>query len=166
MALVDAPHVPLRDVHLRGGLRSLVLVIATMRMVLSIALVTTYFQSWHRVWTAADAVIDQTGWSRHRDPVPVLLAVVVSILAFRLFVKPTLSRGMISAAASAACAVGIFWTTLGGVQAGSRVEPQIGGVIFGASFVLLALTGVADLVFHPILYIWSRRAQAPEAPTS
>jgi hypothetical protein len=38
-----------------------------------------------------------------------------------------------------------------------RVEPHLPQAIFGMAFILLALTAAADLMFHPIIYIWARR---------
>jgi hypothetical protein len=49
MALIEAPTLPLRDVQLRGGMLGLVRFLATARMLAAMALMVTYFQTWHEV---------------------------------------------------------------------------------------------------------------------
>lgn len=205
MALVDAPHAPLRDVRLHGGLLGLVRVVSTFRMLAAMALAVTYFQTWHVVHEtevdpsppvaqvapaaasgaasagpdvgpavdAAPSVLAPrretgrtttcTGFGHHaHSVVPPLLASLIFAIALYLFLRPSLSAGMISAASSVGLAYAIFRATFDPFRHMlDRVEPKPGQALFGMAFVLLALTAVADLGFHPILYMWARRDQAP-----
>lgn len=50
MALIEAPSKPLRDVRLPGPMAGLVRIIATARMLAAMAMIVTYFQTWHVVY--------------------------------------------------------------------------------------------------------------------
>ncbi len=206
MALVEAPHAPLRDVRLDGGLLGLVRVLASFRVLAAMALAITYFQTWHAVretevdrakvaeiaqaahsaaelghgsvddGPAVDSAPDLppprretgkvttcTGFGHHgHSVIPPLLAALIFAGAASLFLRPTLSKGMISAASTVLLAFAIFRATFDPVgHADAIVQPQAAQALFGMAFVILALTAVADLGFHPILYMWARREQAP-----
>jgi hypothetical protein len=184
MALIEAPSIPLRDVRLHGGMLGFVRFIATARMLAAMALMITYFQTWHVVYEVqqpqialstepapANAATDQravetgkttvcTGYSHydHKLYAPALAALVFA-LGYLLFSKPSLSTGMLSAAGTMLISFLIFRATFDLKHMFDRVEPHLPQALFGMAFIVLALTAAADLMFHPIVYIWARRDQ-------
>jgi hypothetical protein len=183
MALIEAPSIPLRDVRLQGGMLVFVRFVAALRMLAAMALMVTYFQTWHVVYEvrqpsiaiatepSSTAATDQaavetgkvttcTGYSHydHKLWAPALAAAIFAI-AYLLYSKPTLSSGMLSAGATMLASFLIFRVTFDMKHMFDRVEPHLPQALFGMAFIILALTAAADLMFHPIIYIWARRSQ-------
>ncbi|MGZ3453949.1 MAG: hypothetical protein ACXVEF_30365 [Polyangiales bacterium] len=180
MAFIEAPSIPLRDVRLHGGMLGFVRFIATARMLAAMALMVTYFQTWHVVYevrqpeqpvTTEQAATDQraietgkstvcTGYSHydHKLVAPALAALIFA-LGYLLFSKPSLSSGMISAAGTMLLSFLIFRSTFDMKHMFDRIEPHLPQALFGMAFIVLALSAAADLMFHPIIYVWARRDQ-------
>lgn len=180
MAFIEAPSIPLRDVRLAGGMLAFVRFIAVARMLAAMALMVTYFQTWHVVYevrqpsiglttTEPNAATDQaavetgkvttcTGYSHydHKLWAPGLGAIIFA-LGYFLYAKPSLSSGMLSAAGTMLMSFLIFRATFDMRHMFDRVEPHLPQALFGMAFIILALTAAADLMFHPIIYIWARR---------
>lgn len=155
MALIADPPKPLRDVHLSGPLLAMARLAGVLRILCGIALATTYFQVWqiraHVPWTGIQVA--------HGSPVPVIAAAAIAGLGLLLLHAPSLARGMLSAAGTVALALLIYRfthnTSSEPIEAITRAQ-----VLFGFAFIVLTFTGFADLIFHPILYMWQRRADA------
>ncbi|MBI2389390.1 MAG: hypothetical protein HYV09_07315 [Deltaproteobacteria bacterium] len=155
MALIAAPDRPLRDVHLKGVLLSLVRLIGVLRVTAGVVLVATYLQTWQ-----IQAGVPRSGLQLAAgSPLPVVFAGTVAGLGWWLMRAPSLARGMLSAAGSVVCALAVFFFTRN--QSAAPVGDAVlrpAQVVFGFTFILLTFFGFADLVFQPILYMWQRRA--------
>jgi len=169
MALIEAPSIPLRDVKLQGGMLGLVRFIATARMLAAMALMVTYFQTWHVVYevvppaiaaateqVASDERLIETGRTTtctgfshydHKLVAPALAALVFA-LGYLLFSKPSLSTGMLSAAGTMLLSFLIFRATFDLRHGMNRVEPHLPQAVFGMAFIVLALTAAASLIIR------------------
>lgn len=157
MPLIADPPKPLRDVHLVGPLLGMARIVGVLRFVGGIALATTYF----RVWQVISGV-PWTGYQMsHRSPLPVVFAAAISGLGLYLLRAPSLARGMLSAAGTIVFALLIAKFTHNSSTAPiTEIQgPMAAQVIFGFAFIVLTFTGFADLIFHPILYMWQRRGE-------
>jgi hypothetical protein len=156
MALIDDPPKPLRDVRLEGVLLTLARVMGVVRIAAGIVLAITYFQVWQ--------VIAGTPWTgyqfAHGSPFPVVAAAGIAALGYYLLRAPSLARGMLSAAGTVVLALVIQKLTQNPTSAPLK-DIQLKGaqILFGFTFIVLTFTGFADLIFHPILYMWQRRAE-------
>ncbi len=157
MALIEDPGKPLRDVALHGVLLGLVRTMGVARIVAGLLLGVTYFQVWQ--------VVSGTAWTGYQmasgSPVPVICAAAIAALGFLLLQAPSLGRGMLSAAGTIVCALLIFKFTHNkmNVPITEISELRPAQKLFGFTFIVLTFTGFADLIFHPILYMWERRAE-------
>lgn len=156
MALIADPPKPLRDVHLGGPLLALARIFGVLRILGGITLATTYFQVWQVIagvpWTGVQMA--------HGSPIPVIAAAGIAALGLFLMRAPSLSRGMISAAGTVVLALVIYRVTHNTSTADAHTIQLKGAqIFFGFSFIVLTFTGFGDLIFHPILYMWQRRAE-------
>lgn len=156
MALIEDPPKPLRDVRLEGLLLTLARVMGVVRILAGFLLAVTYFQVWQ--------VIAGTPWTGYQmsggSPIPVIAAAGVSALGYYLLRSPTLSRGMLSAAGTIVLALAIAKVTRNQSSAAlETITLKPSQIVFGFTFIVLTFTGFADLIFHPILYMWQRRAE-------
>lgn len=157
MALIEDPGKPLRDVRLHGMLLGLARTMGVVRILAGLLLSVTYFQVWQ--------VVRGVPWTGYQmangSPVPVIGAAAISALGFLLLRMPTLSRGMLSSAGTIACALLVFKFTRNrmDVPITDIQELRLAQKLFGFTFIVLTFTGFADLIFHPILYMWQRRAE-------
>ena len=157
MALIADPPKPLRDVHLGGPLLAMARMFGAMRILGGLTLATTYFQVWQVI-----AGVPWTGLQMaHGSPLPVFAAACIAALGLYLLRSPSLSRGMISAAGTIVLAFVIYRITHNTSTADAKtIELKGAQIFFGFTFIVLTFTGFADLIFHPILYMWQRRADA------
>ncbi len=95
---------------------------------------------------------------------PAALALVIALVAAWALRAPTLSRGMVAAITTFVLAFVISRLTIDHQHLYERVEVLRPKAVFGASFILLSLTAMADLGLHPALYMWARRVQEDAAP--
>lgn len=157
MALIEDPGKPLRDVQLHGMLLGLARTMGVVRVLAGMLLAFTYFQVWQ--------VVRGVAWTGYQmasgSPVPVIAAAAITGLGFLLLQAPTLARGMLSAAGTIVCALLVFKFTRNrmDVPITDIQELRAAQKLFGFTFIVLTFTGFADLIFHPILYMWQRRAQ-------
>ncbi len=156
MPLIADPPKPLRDVHLTGPLLGMARLVAIVRVLGGLMLAITYFQVWQ--------VISNVPWTGYqmsgRSPLPVLFAFGIAALGVYLLLAPSLARGMLSAAGSIALAL-LTYRFTHNTSTAPIAEIQLKGaqVLFGFTFIILTFTGFADLIFHPILYMWARREE-------
>lgn len=156
MALIEDPPKPLRDVRLEGVLLQLARIMGVVRVASGIVLAVTYFQVWQVI-----AGIPWTGYQfAHGSPLPVIAAGGIAALGYFLLRSPTLARGMLSAAGTAVLALVIYKVTRNQTSANLKeIELKGAQILFGFTFIVLTFTGFSDLIFHPILYMWQRRAE-------
>jgi hypothetical protein len=154
--LIADPPKPLRDVHLEGPLLGMVRVVGVMRVLGGVILATTYF----RVWQVISGV-PWTGFAMsNHSPLPVVFAGGIAALGLYLLRAPSLARGMISAAGTIVLAFLVYRVTHNTSTAPiSEIQLKGAQVVFGFTFIVLVFTGFADLIFHPILYMWQRRGE-------
>lgn len=98
------------------------------------------------------------------DVRPAALALVIALVAAWAIRAPTLSRGMIAAITTLTLAIAASRLTIDHQHLYERIEVLRPKAVFGASFILLALTAMADLGLHPALYMWARRVVEDAAP--
>jgi hypothetical protein len=157
VALIPNPDKPLRDVHLKGPLLGMARIVGVLRILGGIAMATTYFKVWQ--------VIGGVPWTGIQmakgSPLPVVAAAGIAALGLYLLRAPSLARGMLSALGTIILALLIYRITHNTSTAPiNTIELRGAQVIFGFTFITLTFTGFADLIFHPILYMWQRRADA------
>lgn len=153
--LPKAPDRPLRDVHLEGPLLAMARIVGVLRVLGGLALATTYFQVWQVI-----SGVPWTGFQMsQRSPIPVIAAFGIAALGLYLLRAPSLSRGMLSALGTIVFALVIYRITHNTSTAPiDTIQLKGAQVVFGFTFITLTFTGFADLIFHPILYMWQRRA--------
>lgn len=156
MPLIADPPKPLRDVHLTGPLLGMARIVGLLRVLGGVVLATTYFRVWQVI-----AGVPWTGYHMsHQSPLPVVFSAAITGLGLFLLQAPSLARGMLSAAGTIVCALLVAKFTHN-TSSAPIAEIQLKGaqVVFGFTFIVLTFTGFADLIFHPILYMWQRRGE-------
>ena len=100
----------------------------------------------------------QTGFQlTGNDLRPAILGLSIALLAAWAIRAPTLSRGMAAALGTFVLAFVVSRLTIDHTHIYDRVEVLKPKAIFGAAFILLTLSAMADLGLHPVFYMWARR---------